>query len=160
MLTLTLAVCCMLFTCDWNHVKQIVTCCTMCFEWVPCLILGVDLQQEALQFAKQKKNHWHIFFAHTSWHDEGVMKKEKIGWVKWHFKWWHFPWGVAWNLYSLLAHSPKQTTEVYHKPFLDKMESEGKGVCCFSMISSYFPSLTAKLWFNLQYWSWAKWPWV
>lgn len=134
--------------------------------WVgACLIFGVDLQQEALQFAfKKKKTLTHFLCPHVLtrlyFENEGVMKKEKIGWVKWNFKWWHFPWGVAWNLYSLLAHSPKQTTEVSHKPFLDKMESEGKGVCCFSMISSYLPSLTTKLWFNLQYWGWAKWPWV
>lgn len=91
---------------------------------------------------RKKKSLTHFLCPHVLtrlyFENEGVMKKEKIGWVKWNLKWWHFPWGVAGNLYSLLAHRMK-------------MESERKGVCCFSTISSYLPSLTTKLWFSVQY---------
>jgi len=59
-----------------------------------CLVFGVDLQQEALQFPykkKKKKSLTHFLCPHVLtrvyFKNEVVMKKEKIGWVKLNFKW-------------------------------------------------------------------------
>lgn len=142
MLTLVLAVCSMLFTREqhWNHVKQAVTCCTMHFVWVPILLCWLITGSATVCIYEKKITDTFCPHVLTRLRKRRGNEKGKNKLSKWNFKWWHFPWGVALNLYSLLAHSPNKPQQ--RLTSLSWMRWSLKGRVLLFLHDKFLPSFT------------------